>query len=912
MLPNLQVSPQGMLTLTPAGALSWHATGAENGTETISRVRLSELEGAFRQGSPTGLLLLCTKTGDGPLPSSLAYWKKFTALYLQAACRLAAPPHHGWGGAVPFLAHEEITTFIAAAPPLRGMEFLSETVLHGLWTGLDAALTNKITTHPRGDASAVLADIHPVWRLVGRVTLHLAENKRSPEFPFAFLATYAHQLGAHGQIQHLPLAQALKNEATDAAALQSLLLPLHEASGRSPFFRDLIESRRVFQALAWTPEEAWTFLKSIGDLEDCGLIVKVPDWWAKGRSAQRPMVEVSVEKTEKRSSMGMDSLLKFNVQVAMGGAVLTPEELERILQSEAPLISLKGQWVEVDRQKLREALDKWQRAAAANLAAGIPFHIGLRLIAGHFSGIKELETSEAVSAWTSLHATTDLRQLLDEMSHPTAPPAQEIPGLKAQLRAYQAVGVSWLQRAAEMNWGVCLADDMGLGKTLQVLALLLLRRNPQPPAAATLLIVPASLLGNWRREIEKFAPSLPYRILHRSAMEPAELARYKDGTHPALGQATLLITTYAMASKLTGWHTRVLDGVILDEAQAIKNAGSTQTRSAKSFRAQWRLAMTGTPVENSLTDLWSLFDFLNPGLLGTDAQFTQMTSRMSKAGDYSPLRTLVRPFILRRMKNDPDIAPDLPPKIETDAWCHLTKRQATLYQRAVSALGKELAITEDPTLRQGLVLGSLIKLKQICNHPSLFNGDAMYAPADSGKFQRLVELCHELVINQERVLVFTQFRELTDQLHDVLAEVFRRPGLVLHGGTPITRRSEMVDQFQKPDGPPFFVISVKAGGTGLTLTAATQVIHFDRWWNPAVEDQATDRAYRIGQQKRVLVHKFICEGTLEERIDALIRSKKSLAGDILAPEEGAARLLVEMSNEELLRFVGLDETEAAD
>ena len=330
---------------------------------------------------------------------------------------------------------------------------------------------------------------------------------------------------------------------------------------------------------------------------------------------------------------------------------------------------------------------------------------------------------------------------------------------------------------------------------------------------------------------------------------------------------------------------------MLDEAQAIKNPAAAQTRSVKKLQARARIALTGTPVENRLGDLWSLFDFLNPGLLGKAPDFARITRQLGAPGHphgFAPLRQLIRPYLLRRMKTDRAIISDLPDKTEVQAHCPLTKKQAMLYGKIVEQFKADLENEDlDPNQRRGAhpCLAYLIKVKQVCNHPSHWSGDARYAPEDSGKFARLTELAAELAERQERCLVFTQFREITEPLAAHLAAIFGRPGLVLHGGTPVKQRPRLVEEFQRADGPPFFVLSVKAGGTGLTLTAASHVIHFDRWWNPAVENQATDRAYRIGQKKNVVVHKFVCQGTIEEKIDALIVAKKRPGDDFLSSGE---------------------------
>jgi len=351
--------------------------------------------------------------------------------------------------------------------------------------------------------------------------------------------------------------------------------------------------------------------------------------------------------------------------------------------------------------------------------------------------------------------------------------------------------------------------------------------------------------------------------------------------------------------------------VILDEAQAIKNPGARQTRAVKELTAPVRIALTGTPVENSLGDLWSLFDFLDPGLLGGARDFTRYTKKLAQStepGAFAPLRQLVRPYILRRLKSDRSVIADLPDKTEMRALCGLTKRQAVLYEQAVHELADKLA-TAEGIERRGVVLATLIRLKQLCNHPAQWLGGGDYNPAESGKFERLGELITEIASRQEKVLVFTQFREMTGPLQHFLTGIFQRPGWVLHGGTKVKDRRSLVDQFQREDGPPFFVLSLKAGGTGLTLTEAGHVIHFDRWWNPAVENQATDRAYRIGQKKNVLVYKFVCRGTVEEKVDRLIADKQKLAADVLA--DGGEVPLTEMSNDDLLKFVSLDLRAAA-
>jgi non-specific serine/threonine protein kinase len=373
----------------------------------------------------------------------------------------------------------------------------------------------------------------------------------------------------------------------------------------------------------------------------------------------------------------------------------------------------------------------------------------------------------------------------------------------------------------------------------------------------------------------------------------------------ALNNIDVVLTTYGTLMRQDWLQQQEWRLLVLDEAQAIKNPSARQTKAVKKLKAKSRIALTGTPVENRVSDLWSLFDFLNPGLLGSARRFKGFVKSLSEreSDQYAPLRNLVSPYILRRLKTDRSIISDLPEKTEVSAYCGLSKAQAAQYQQAVKQLTKAIANT-DGIKRRGLVLSYLLRFKQICNHPSQLLGDDEYDPKKSGKFQRLAQLCEEIASRQEKLLVFTQFREMTSPLANFLAQQFGQPGLVLHGGTPIKQRQKRVEQFQDEEGPPFFILSLKAGGTGLNLTEASHVIHFDRWWNPAVENQATDRAFRIGQKKNVLVHKFICQGTVEEKIDALINEKTALANDLL--EGGADTLLTEMDDKALLNLVSLD------
>jgi non-specific serine/threonine protein kinase len=881
------------IAVSPAGRLQVDLSAAG---EAIGAAARGRIDAAFARGSAAGLLHLGLVEVATPLPAELAYFRELSRELLTRLCgtpelevarerlQVAPPP-------------DLLARLATAAPPIPGAEYLDTALLERLWNDIEEALRDELRRW-KGTVEAFLQDKNPVWNLVGRVCFHLAENKRDEEYPFAFLATYSSRLSARAKVQHLPLGQALQESGRtrDKAALVALLAPVEKAARHSPFLRELVDSGDLFQPLMWTPTEAHRFLRDVPALEAAGVSVRVPDWW---KSRPRPQVTVSVG-GRAPSTVGLDALLDFSVALTVDGEPLTAQEWRALRASSDGLVLVRGRWVELDRERLEAVLAHWSLVQKRAGKDGLSFLEGMRLLSGAAPEASADALTADAADWSRVVAGgwlgDTLRRLRDPEASTTAPPRT----LQATLRPYQQVGVSWLWFLSSLGLGACLADDMGLGKTIQVLALLLLAKE-RAPGRTHLLIVPASLIANWQAELARFAPSLEVLVAHASAQPARDFAE-----RPArLGSPDLVITTYGAVARLPWLAEVAWDTVILDEAQAIKNPGAKQARACKALPARVRIALTGTPVENRLGDLWSIFDFLNPGLLGSAKAFAGFTKTLAARGDHGPLRKLVQPYVLRRLKTDRRIIADLPDKTEVLAYAQLTKVQAALYADAVDALKDQLATVDDDGMRRrGLILAALLRFKQLCNHPSHFLGDGAYAPEASGKFHRLRELAEAIAAKQEKALVFTQFRELTEPLAAFLATVFGRAGLVLHGGTPVKQRQALVDRFQSDEQVPFFVLSVKAGGTGLNLTAASHVIHFDRWWNPAVENQATDRAYRIGQRKNVLVHKLVCRGTIEERIDALIEAKKGLSRDAL--EGGGETLLTELRDDELLRLVSLD------
>ncbi len=896
MISSLALTPNGRLVLSDA------AEGISAGDGLTHPLRES-----FCESSAAGLLELTRRDLGDSFPPEFAFWRGFASDLFQRICHLGDSTPKQWASlAEP--TDEVLSKLVADAPPMHGLEYLTKECLARLWRELRDLVVELANSHTGGPA-AWLQSINPVWRLLGRVTFHLAENKRDPARPFAFLATFTHRLSNQSKLQHLPLAEAMKTYAgaKEQAKLMSLLEPVRRAADQCPLVQEMLESKALFAPQSWTVRQAHRFLTESQRIEQAGVVVRLPNWW-QARNPPRPQVQVNIGKRP-ASALGLDQLLDFQVELAIDGDPLTDAERRMLMESTDGLVLLRGKWVEADGDKLQQALDHWKSLEKQH-AQGVDFITGMRLLAGAKLDASEYSVDDSAN-WSRITAGDWLKETLEHLRRPeTIAECQPGRDLQATLRPYQIDGVRWLWFMTQLGLGGCLADDMGLGKTIQIIDLLLIRKRRQTGAKdvspPSLLIGPASLLGNWKREIERFAPSLRAFIAHRSECSAEDLDRVANDPVEALKEFDLVMTTYGLARRQP-WLDKVRWSlIVLDEAQAIKNAGSTQTRAVKKLNAGCRLALTGTPVENQLGDLWSLFDFCCPGLLGTAAEFKRYIKKINETQDahaFGALRRLVRPYLLRRLKTDPHIVPDLPDKTEMRTECGLSKRQAILYERAVADLEKRLE-TAKGIGRRGLVLASLMQLKQICNHPAQYLAAGDFAPGDSGKFERLRLLAEPIAERQEKVLVFTQFQSLTQPLADFLATVFGRPGLVLDGGTPVKKRGDLVSAFQDDLGPPFFVISLKAGGSGLNLTAANHVVHFDRWWNPAVENQATDRAFRIGQKRNVLVHKFVCRGTVEERIDAMIASKQNLADQVLN-RDGEA-LLTEMNDDELMSFVALD------
>ena len=634
-------------------------------------------------------------------------------------------------------------------------------------------------------------------------------------------------------------------------------------------------------------------------LQSAGFRVIVPAWWtATGqrrlrlRLTPREFGAAASVGTESSGILGFDALVDFHAQVVMDGEPLTREEWESLVAAKEGLVRLRGEWMELRSEEVARLEEYWQTGD------------GLRNMT-----VADLVRAQADSDSLEIDPASGFGQMLAALQGTgTLEMLQQPAGFVGTLRAYQVRGFSWLTYLERLGFGACLADDMGLGKTIQVIATVLRDKSLNPNAGPTLLIAPTSVLGNWLREVRRFAPSLSACILHgpqrpRTQEALSDAVRGKDFVIASFGVARL----DAARLKAIAWHR-----LVVDESQNIKNPTAAITKAVRSFQAPRRVALTGTPVENRLMDLWSLFSVLNPGFLGSATgfrkEFEQPIMRSQDRSATQRLRGMVRPFILRRMKTDKSIIRDLPDKVEQNSRCNLTPEQATLYEAVLADMETKLSDAEGIG-RQGLILSTLMRLKQVCNHPAQFLQDASeFSEARSHKLARVCEMLDEIEAEGESALVFTQFAEIGKALEALFRRRYSGAVYYLHGGTPRTRREHMVEEFQDSESErAIFVLLLRAGGTGITLTRANHVIHFDRWWNPAVENQATDRAYRIGQEKTVFVHKMVTMGTLEERIDEMIEAKKKLAEDIVGSDES---WLAKLDNETFLNLVALDRSEA--
>jgi len=879
---NLIFMPDGSLEL------EWtQKQGAENKSSSLLQ---KEINRRFSPDDDSWILFLGFSDGQVHLSPSLEFLREFASFFAERLSRTPDLEILRDNVQIPIEA-EEIRGRLESAPLVAGSEYLNTELLKDLWSRLNRTFCSIIESY-KGTVEEFIRGYSPNIHLVGRVFFHLVENK-SIDFPFAFMATYSTRLNLKGKSRHLPLKHALQEYENNNKKLLELLSTVHGAAKQSSLVADLLETGELFHPLAWTSKEAYTFLKEIPFYEESGILCRIPNWW-KGNPS-RVILNFSVGDSEP-SFVGLNAILNFKPQLYLGGGQISEEEAKRLLDESEGLAFIKGKWVAVDPEKLKETLAAYENAREMMEQEGLSLKDALRL---ELAPEKLLNTEDSEIEVQISHGEW-LDSILSKLLNPERISlVNPGPGFRGELREYQQKGLNWLYFLHSLQLGACLADDMGLGKTIQILAFLNVLKleagKRKKTGRASLLIIPASLISNWVNEIRTFSPKINCMIAHPQA---GSIKTNKDYNTKSLDLFDLVITTYAMAQKYEWLRDYSWNYIILDEAQAIKNPVTKQTKMIKKLTSFNKIIMTGTPIENRLSDLWSIFDFLNSGLLGNTREFKKFVKKLSNdPSGYSKLRRLISPYVLRRMKTDKSVISDLPEKIEMKTYTQLSKKQVILYKNLVKEI-KDIIMETEGLQRKGLILASLMKFKQICNHPDQYLGTGGFNEKESGKFIRLREICETIFEKREKVLVFTQFKEMTEPLADLLADIFKRKGLVLHGSLPIVKRKKIIEEFQSRSYIPFMVLSLKAGGVGLNLTEANHVIHFDRWWNPAVENQATDRAFRIGQKKNVIVHKFLTRGTVEERIDMMLEEKMQLSQDVIAASGNT--WITEMENKELI------------
>lgn len=869
--------------LKPEGSfeLDWRET--DDQLEAAFLTFQEDLYIRYLDNSDKALLYLGFSERSLSTSDSLRYMQLVAALYVS---KLSTHPDLEWlrEKAVVELEEDVVRELLQRVPFMSGDEHFNRLWIEQAWANLHGTFCDMLRSY-NGTVEQLVTSLNPHVHLAGRVIFHLVESNKD-EYPFAFLATYAVENSLEGKSKHLPLKNALVEYGSQSRKLLELLSTVSRASEQSEFISELVESGEIFHPIGLTSAEAYTFLKELGIYEEAGIVCRIPKWWKSKSNSLKLSVSVG---NRTPSRLNLDALVDFDASLFLAGDAITADELRSLLSEAEGLAFIKGKWVEVNHERLKQTLRAYEQAQSLmgntdfSMVDALRFQLNAERILNTSEEACELEVTNG--QW--------LQSVVKKLTHPDdIEPMTSGENFHASLRAYQEQGLNWLHYMKSLGLGACLADDMGLGKTIQVIALLNHIRTKQQEKS--LLVVPASLIGNWVGEISKFAPSLRYYVIH-----PSENKEVVSTDGDGMADHDLFITTYGMLLKYDWIKDTLWDSLILDEAQAIKNPASKQTKMVKQLKASFRIAMTGTPIENRLSDLWSLFDFLNKGLLGSAKEFTHFTKQLKDNQDgYAKLKLVVSPFVLRRLKTDKAVITDLPEKIEMKTYATLSKKQVILYNKLVNELKSKLESTEEGIQRKGLVLASLMKFKQICNHPDQYLGQNGYNEDESGKLARLREICETIYEKRERVLIFTQFKEITEHLNDFLEKVFQHKGLVLHGGTAVHRRQELVAKFQGQEYVPFMVLSIKAGGVGLNLTKANHVIHYDRWWNPAVENQATDRAFRIGQKNNVIVHKFITKGTIEEKIDLIIEDKNKLSQEII-PEKQEG-WITEMNNDQLM------------
>lgn len=769
------------------------------------------------------------------------------------------------------LADSSVEQILNNTPYMIGAEFVNSKWIYHILDEFNRAYKEIVVTNGESLANYFLQRNLPLV-IPSRIYFYLVENKDSDKYPFAFLATYT--VKQNNKIIHCPLNNALTELSNQREKLKELVYSIERAGEQSVLINGLIQSGNIFFPTKLNEKEAYTFLQEVNLYESCGIICRIPKWHTESK------IQINCDDKQlfNIGYLSVGAINKYTPALIYRGVEITPDQARKLLSKSEGLELVKGRWIENHHAELQELLDEYETLSKDGTTL-------LELLKTKALSLKNRTTRVNIEINQSDWIAQLFRKEFD--SFDVIQPTKRFSTI---LRPYQVNGFQWLYAMCKLGFGVCLADDMGLGKTIEILSLLDKLRDEK--YGKILIIVPATLVENWRKEIDKFAPDFDCFVL-RGQNEPLD-----DNV-----KAFITITTYQTAIKSNYIENVCWDAVILDEAQAIKNYYTASAQKVKSLQAKIRIAMTGTPIENNLLELWSIFDFINAGLLGTREEFTKYfleNSFLMKLESQLQFKRMISPFILRRVKTDKSIITDLPEKNEIDIIINLAKEQIVLYKKIVDELNNQIGHPGSKNEQKMLVISTIMKLKQVCNHPCQYYGTNDYLMEHSGKFIELKNICENIYAKREKVLVFTQFKEIIPALNNLLAATFHCEGYCIDGSTSMAKRNEYVEGFQKGDIP-YMILSLKTAGVGLNLTAAKNIIHFDRWWNPAVENQATDRVYRIGQKKDVTVYKFISAGTIEEVINSAVSIKQSLADEYI--NELGTDVLKKLSINELLAAI---------
>ena len=738
------------------------------------------------ESTEKALLYLAT-TKNKNLPAPVKYWADFSNYFIETL-RLDPSIEELRENSLTKPEKKNIKKFLQNAPFMLGGEYLNEEFLMLQWDKLTKQFSTEIKSY-KGSVEEYFAGLNPEIHLAGRVFFHLVENKEDSKYPFAFMATYLADVKEKEASTHRPLNYALEEYANDQKKMLLLLATIKRTCQKSTLIQKLMDSGEIFSPLKWDTDTAQSFLEEVSIYNRAGIICRIPSWWrAQSQGAKVNFLIGS----KKEAFFGTNSLLDFDIELRVGEHKLTQAEVQQLLNESNGLAFLKGKWIKVDKDNLFSALDKWTNAKKIMKTRQLSFHEAMRILSGQKTKIGSIELDEV-----EINHGKWLEDLFEKLQKPELIKKQVLSKkFQGNLRPYQVDGFNWLNTLNSLKLGGCLADDMGLGKTIQVLAFL--QKIIDKEKGFHLLIVPTSLLSNWEDEIQKFAPKLKYLIAHPSN---PKFKAIKNITHKKLQAFNLIITTYGLMRRFE-WPQKIKwSYVILDEAQAIKNPSTTQTKAIKSLNSNNKLALTGTPIENHLGDLWSLFDFINPGLLGTRTEFQNLNKKIEKENlGYANLRQVINPYILRRLKTDKSVINDLPAKIEIKSYTNLGKKQAVHYSELVRHLKNALLESEKMEKkgiqRKGIILSSLMKFKQICNHSDQYLGTGSFNGAESGKFEKLKEIAEIIFEKREKVIIFTQFKEIIKPLDQFLKELSGKKGLTLHGGTSVKKRKEAVENFK--------------------------------------------------------------------------------------------------------------------